>query len=141
MASPLPFTDAGDLRFCLGSFNLPQLSKAVLTEELPTRLIPKGFGRRNHPSLMSLNPRAQAVSLSFNSNGDTNILNASLGTHWHRPLCPLASSNKQGLWSITAQHQLTFKTVKRSCIPVKQPQSNFMHSPQGIRTTNKLKKN
>ncbi|KAA1138204.1 hypothetical protein PGTUg99_018570 [Puccinia graminis f. sp. tritici] len=128
MASPLPVTDAGDL-----SFDSPQLSEAVLAEELPTRLIPKGFGRRNHPSLMSLNPRARAVSLSFDSNGrvnprahaqtdrsklqnsihigDTNILNASLGAH--RPIRPLASSDEHGLRSSNLL-DLSLKMKKRS---------------------------
>ncbi|OAV99476.1 hypothetical protein PTTG_06664 [Puccinia triticina 1-1 BBBD Race 1] len=110
MATPVP--DAGDL-----SFDSPLVSEAVLTEELPTRLVPKGFGKRAHPSLLSLNPRARAVSLSLNSNGrvnqrahaqadrsklqnsihigDGNILNASLGAH--RPLHPLLSSDEHGL--------------------------------------------
>ncbi|KAI7952282.1 hypothetical protein MJO29_007913 [Puccinia striiformis f. sp. tritici] len=110
MASPVP--DAGDL-----SFDSPQLSEAVLEEVTPSRLVPKGFGRRAHPSLMSLNPRARAVSLSFDSNGRVNhrahaqadrsklqnsieigdgaILNASLGAH--RPIRPLQASDEHGL--------------------------------------------
>ncbi|PLW27460.1 hypothetical protein PCASD_19511 [Puccinia coronata f. sp. avenae] len=127
MASPVP--DAADL-----SFDSPQFSEARLEEvTTPTRLVPKGFGRRAHPSLMSLNPRARAVSLSLNSNGrvnhrvpaqgdrsklqnsihigDTNILNASLGAH--RPIPPLANSDEHGL---RANHLLdvSLKMKKRA---------------------------
>ncbi|KNZ60564.1 hypothetical protein VP01_1536g7 [Puccinia sorghi] len=134
MASPLPET--GDM-----SFDSPQFNEAVLEEVIPTRLVPKGFGKRMHPSLLSLNPRGRAVSLSSLSvNGRVNqrsphtpsdrsklqnsiyisdplsttnhLLNASLGAR--RPIRPLDQANYHGLRSDHSLLDVSLKIRRRA---------------------------
>lgn len=103
-ASPLPDPKETELLS-------PRLNESQLAEVLPTRLIPRGFGRRALPSQLlqasaNLDSRHRAVSLNVGSNGrvsrpppppsqlqslrnhrqqvtgsDENLLQASLGSH------------------------------------------------------------
>ena len=107
---------------------------------MPTRLVPKGFGKRMHPSLQSLAPRGRAVSLSGLSvtgrgvprsthtpadrsklhaaillpdhPSSTNILNASLGAH--RPIRPLDKADYHGLRSDPPLLDLSVKVRRRA---------------------------